>query len=141
MLFSVPVSIMISFFFLGIEELSIQLEEPFSILPLHNITEGIGESAEEHFEWNEKDSRGPEMHQAIPMQYTQQYVPQQQMAAQPPLVSAVGSVHDEATAIPPQVYEEQPQQPNQAPDQPSQASSGDGYASLADALRAMTSEK
>ena len=39
----------------GIEELSIQLEEPFSLLPLHKIAEGIGKSADEHFEWNEKD--------------------------------------------------------------------------------------
>jgi len=41
--------------FLGIDELSIQLEEPFSMLPLHQLVAGIGMSAEEHFEWNEKD--------------------------------------------------------------------------------------
>jgi putative membrane protein len=42
---------MISFFFLGIEELAIQLEEPFSVLPLANIAGGIGKSADEHVEW------------------------------------------------------------------------------------------
>lgn len=40
-----------SFFLLGIEELGIQLEEPFSVLPLHRITSGIGLSAEEHVQW------------------------------------------------------------------------------------------
>lgn len=48
---SIPVSAMISFFLLGIEELSIQLEEPFSVLPLANIAGGIGKSAEEHVQW------------------------------------------------------------------------------------------
>ena len=42
---------------IGIEELSIQLEEPFSLLPLHKIAEGIGKSADEHFDWNETDER------------------------------------------------------------------------------------
>jgi len=42
---------------LGIEELAIQLEEPFSILPLKEITDGIGKSAIEHAEW-ETQSRG-----------------------------------------------------------------------------------
>ena len=42
---------MLSFFLLGIEELGIQLEEPFSVLPLHKITQGIGLSAEEHVQW------------------------------------------------------------------------------------------
>lgn len=40
---------------LGIDELSIHLEEPFSVLPLHKIADGIGKSADEHFDWNEKD--------------------------------------------------------------------------------------
>ena len=43
---------MISFFFFGIDELAIQLEEPFSILPLQNKTDRIGLSAEEHVEWH-----------------------------------------------------------------------------------------
>jgi len=47
----IPVSAVISFFLLGIEELSIQLEEPFSVLPLANIAGGIGKSADEHVEW------------------------------------------------------------------------------------------
>lgn len=70
----------LSFFLLGIEELGIQLEEPFrfvsyfyyivfprhyaffsprsfvhSLLPQHKITNGIGLSAEEHVEWMLKD--------------------------------------------------------------------------------------
>jgi ion channel-forming bestrophin family protein len=46
------VAAIISFFFFGIEELSIQLEEPFSILPLVNMTEGMGLSAREFAEWH-----------------------------------------------------------------------------------------
>jgi hypothetical protein len=42
---------LLGFFFLGIEELAIQLEEPFSVLPLAKIAGGIGLSAEEHFAW------------------------------------------------------------------------------------------
>eukprot|EP00977_Amphora_coffeiformis_P016712 scaffold5238_cov177-Amphora_coffeaeformis.AAC.7 len=50
----IPVSIVLGFFFLGIEELAIQLEEPFSVLPLSKIVGGIGLSAEEHVQWMEK---------------------------------------------------------------------------------------
>ena len=42
---------MLSFFLLGIEQLGVQMEEPFSVLPLHKITSGIGLSAEEHVQW------------------------------------------------------------------------------------------
>lgn len=45
---------LLGFFFLGIEELAIQLEEPFSVLPLSNIVRGVGLSAEEHVQWMEK---------------------------------------------------------------------------------------
>ena len=48
------VCMLIGFFFLGIEELAIQLEEPFSVLPLSKIVAGIGLSAEEHVQWMEK---------------------------------------------------------------------------------------
>ena len=51
MLYSIPVGAVISFFLLGIDELAIQLEEPFSVLPLANIAGGIGKSADEHVEW------------------------------------------------------------------------------------------
>ena len=79
----IPATVIISFFLLGIEELGIQLEEPFryvpaaklflpsagkleshcsallrhiiSLLPQHKITNGIGLSAEEHVEWMLKD--------------------------------------------------------------------------------------
>ncbi len=37
----VPVTIALSYFLLGIEELGVQIEEPFSVLPLLNMAEGI----------------------------------------------------------------------------------------------------
>jgi hypothetical protein len=59
---SQPATIIIGFFFLGIEELGMQLEEPFSLLPQHKITNGIGLSAEEHVDWylheNQKYNEG-----------------------------------------------------------------------------------
>jgi ion channel-forming bestrophin family protein len=45
----------IGFFLLGIEELAIQLEEPFSVLPLGKIASGIGLIAEENTAWCEED--------------------------------------------------------------------------------------
>lgn len=47
----IPVSAVLGFFFLGIEELAIQLEEPFSVLPLAQIAGAIKLSAEEHHRW------------------------------------------------------------------------------------------
>jgi len=47
----VPASILISFFFFGIEELAVQLEEPFSILPLEQMVTNIRLSVDEHVEW------------------------------------------------------------------------------------------
>ena len=48
----IPASAIISFFFFGIEQISIELEEPFSVLPLVNMTEGMGLSAREFAEWH-----------------------------------------------------------------------------------------
>jgi len=53
----IPATVIISFFLLGIEELGIQLEEPFTVLPCHKISNGIGLSAEEHVEWFLKDDK------------------------------------------------------------------------------------
>jgi predicted membrane chloride channel (bestrophin family) len=53
--------VLLSYFLLGIEELGVQLEEPFSVLPLHKITSGIGLSAEEHVQWFLNDSAKSEM--------------------------------------------------------------------------------
>jgi predicted membrane chloride channel (bestrophin family) len=44
----------LAFFLLGIEELAVQLEEPFSVLPLDKIAGGIGLSADEHSQWAEE---------------------------------------------------------------------------------------
>jgi ion channel-forming bestrophin family protein len=54
----IPTVAIISFFFFGIEELSLVMEEPFTILPLDKITNGIGLSCDEHLAWHfesEKD--------------------------------------------------------------------------------------
>ena len=37
---------------LGVELISQMLEEPFSLLPLQKIVDGIGQSAQEHLEYN-----------------------------------------------------------------------------------------
>ena len=48
---------MIGFFLLGIEELGTQLEEPFSVLPQHAITENsIGKVATEAVELRKVDA-------------------------------------------------------------------------------------
>ena len=63
----IPVGAVISFFLLGIDELAIQLEEPFSVLPLANIAGGIGKSADEHVEWlNELLERNGELNDYRP---------------------------------------------------------------------------
>ena len=49
----VPTAAGISFFFFGIEELAVHLEEPFSILPMQSMTNGIGLSAMEYDQWHE----------------------------------------------------------------------------------------
>jgi predicted membrane chloride channel (bestrophin family) len=43
----VPAAAMAAIFLFGIEELAVQLEEPFSILPLDHLCEGVWEAAEE----------------------------------------------------------------------------------------------
>lgn len=48
----IPTVAVISFFFFGIEELAVQLEEPFSILPMHAMTRGIGLSVNEYDQWH-----------------------------------------------------------------------------------------
>lgn len=47
----IPASMVIAFFFFGIEELAVQLEEPFSILPLQTMVDGIELSCHEHLQW------------------------------------------------------------------------------------------
>lgn len=49
----------IAFFFLGIEELAVQLEEPFSVLPLDKIAGGIGMAAEDHVNWAKDADEAP----------------------------------------------------------------------------------
>lgn len=44
----IPCSAVIAFFFFGIEELAVQLEEPFSILPLTSLTDGIYARAQDY---------------------------------------------------------------------------------------------
>jgi predicted membrane chloride channel (bestrophin family) len=53
----IPASTIVSFFFFGIEELAVSLEEPFSLLPLDKITNGIGLSADEHFAWHFEEGK------------------------------------------------------------------------------------
>lgn len=51
----IPTSLVLGFFFLGIEELAIQLEEPFSVLPLAKLAGAVGLLAEEHVQWMEAE--------------------------------------------------------------------------------------
>lgn len=48
----IPTAAAVSFFFFGIEELAVQLEEPFSILPMHAMTNGINLSCQEYRQWH-----------------------------------------------------------------------------------------
>ena len=43
---------MIALGMLGVEQIALMIEEPFSILPLKQIADGIGKSASEHVEFN-----------------------------------------------------------------------------------------
>lgn len=54
----VPATVLISFFFFGVDELAIQLEEPFSILPLESLVAGIRLSVDEHVDWNSESFDG-----------------------------------------------------------------------------------
>lgn len=49
----IPTSVVISYFLLGIEELAAQMEEPFSILPMEQMTGGIRLSVDEHVQWKQ----------------------------------------------------------------------------------------
>lgn len=51
----IPCAAAVSFFFFGIEELAVTLEEPFSILPMHSMTNGINLSAQEYAQWHSDD--------------------------------------------------------------------------------------
>jgi predicted membrane chloride channel (bestrophin family) len=53
----IPTSAVIAFFFFGIEELSLALEEPFTILPLDKITGGIRLSCNEHLAWHFEEGK------------------------------------------------------------------------------------
>jgi len=50
-LFLVPAVAIMSLFLFGIEELAVQLEEPFSILPMQKFCDGIRESTMEMIDW------------------------------------------------------------------------------------------
>jgi predicted membrane chloride channel (bestrophin family) len=50
----IPTSAFISFFFFGIDELAIQLEEPFSILPLEYSCANIKQMAKQAVLWHAK---------------------------------------------------------------------------------------
>ena len=58
----IPASIILSFFFFGIDELSVQLEEPFSVLPLHSITRGIEAASDEHVQWYDSKMKKEDQH-------------------------------------------------------------------------------
>jgi predicted membrane chloride channel (bestrophin family) len=51
----IPAAVVLSYFLLGIEAKAVQMEEPFSILPLEKMTEDIRLSADEHVTWKEND--------------------------------------------------------------------------------------
>ena len=48
----IPTTAMLSLFLMGISELAISLEEPFSILPLHAISKKIGKNCDELATWH-----------------------------------------------------------------------------------------
>lgn len=54
----VPAAVLISFFFFGIEELAIQLEEPFSILPLQQLVKNVENSVDETVQWFLEETLG-----------------------------------------------------------------------------------
>ena len=54
----VPATTLMSIFFFGIEELAVQLEEPFSILPLNTLCDSVWDGAVELFLYDD-DSAPP----------------------------------------------------------------------------------
>lgn len=61
----IPAAVLIAFFFFGVEELAIQLEEPFSILPLKNFVKNIENSVDEVVEWHFEDDDDDDDAQAM----------------------------------------------------------------------------
>jgi hypothetical protein len=51
----IPGAVIVSYFLLGIEEKAVQMGEPFSILPLEKVTDGIRLSPDEHVAWKDND--------------------------------------------------------------------------------------
>lgn len=49
----IPCCAITSFFYFGIEELAVQLEEPFSILPIDGFSNGIYARAREYVQYHE----------------------------------------------------------------------------------------
>ena len=58
----VPACTIVSLFFVGMDEFSSQLEEPFSVLPLDKFTAGIGLSAKEHLDWHSEIEEFEQQH-------------------------------------------------------------------------------
>jgi hypothetical protein len=72
----IPISVLLAFFFLGLGELALQLEEPFSVLPLDKIANGIDLSADEHYLWLENSLNGKYgQHQSVPPRRPDEYPP------------------------------------------------------------------
>ena len=59
----IPTAMILSFFFFGIEEIAVQMEEPFSVLPQKQMTENIFLSVNEYVKWHtlEKERRSEAM--------------------------------------------------------------------------------
>lgn len=53
----IPASAMVSVFLFGIEELAVQLEEPFSILPMQRFCDGILQTCSEFRDWTVERKR------------------------------------------------------------------------------------
>ncbi|KAL3905732.1 MAG: hypothetical protein SGARI_004319, partial [Bacillariaceae sp.] len=51
---TLPASALVALFLFGIEELAVQLEEPFSILPMQNFCDEIKDTAEGMLDWSVK---------------------------------------------------------------------------------------
>lgn len=52
----IPCAAVIAFFFFGIEELAVQLEEPFSILPLASLTNSIDARAKDYNSFHDENA-------------------------------------------------------------------------------------
>jgi predicted membrane chloride channel (bestrophin family) len=54
----VPAATLVAIFFFGIEELTVQLEEPFSILPLPRLCDGVWDAGVELYREPEQELNG-----------------------------------------------------------------------------------